>query len=408
MDAGDIKIICSHDNYFWPLGYRLFDQHRQPLDPGSPTNPRRRATTQALDQPVITPPREHRPLRAQPVGHKLECGMPVIIQSAHQPTVARPRDARRVQPVGHRLEERRRFLGQIGIDIRRAVGDRPVARVFRIENPQRVLLQPRKAILRQLLTMRLEMRDQRLTPGIARRRIAQCVELERHALADPQLAQQLVGEHQQLHVRLRLRRADDLGVDLVKLAIPPLLRAFVAEHRAVRRDLHRRVLLPAFGDERARDSRGKFRAQRQQVAAAIGKGVHLLRHHIRRFAHRPREHLGRLEHRQLDPPEAIEFPHAVERVDDMAKPALVLERDILRAAHAFGGLYPRHSAGLICKISPQRQYFARSGNLRRPGRFANRVHPVSGYSTMVVQQPSKLNTRVRFPLPAPTFPPAAS
>src|SRR3546814_816542 len=40
-------------------------------------------------------------------------------------------------------------------------------------------------------------------------------------------------------------------------------------------------------------------------------------------------------------------------------------------------------------------------DLARAARYL-RTSGASGYSTMVVQQPSKLNTRVRFPLPAPT------
>src|SRR3546814_1132827 len=96
--------------------------------------------------------------------------------------------------------------------------------------------------------MRREMRNQRGAPGFAARPVAQRVQVERHAFRYAQFAQQLVGQHQQFHVRARLARADDFGVELVELAETALLRALVAEERAVGRDLERRILLPAFGD----------------------------------------------------------------------------------------------------------------------------------------------------------------
>ena len=46
------------------------------------------------------------------------------------------------------------------------------------------------------------------------------------------------------------------------------------------------------------------------------------------------------------------------------------------------------------------------GLLANSGAIRHQARPVRGYSTMVVQQPSKLNTRVRFPLPAPSSCPA--
>ena len=60
-----------------------------------------------------------------------------------------------------------------------------------------------------------------------------------------------------------LRRADDLGVELVELAEAALLRALVAEDGAPGGDLHRHVLLPAVGDEGAADAGGEFGAQGQ-------------------------------------------------------------------------------------------------------------------------------------------------
>ena len=76
------------------------------------------------------------------------------------------------------------------------------------------------------------MLDQRIAPRLARFRVAERVELERHALDDPELLQQLVAEGEHLDVGLRLGRADDLGVELVELAETAFLRPLVTESRA--------------------------------------------------------------------------------------------------------------------------------------------------------------------------------
>ena len=85
--------------------------------------------------------------------------------------------------------------------------------------------------------MRLEIIDQRRPPRLAAGCVAQRVELERHPIRNPQFFQQLIRHRQQFDIGLRLARTDDLGIQLVKLAIPPFLRAFVAEQRPVGRHL---------------------------------------------------------------------------------------------------------------------------------------------------------------------------
>lgn len=181
--------------------------------------------------------------------------------------------------------------------------------------------------------MRLEMRHQPRTPRLARLGVAQGIELQRHALGDAELVQQLVRHHQQLDVRRRFGRAQYLGVDLVELAIAPLLRPFVAEHRAAGRDLQRRMLLPAFGQERARDTCGELRPQGQRIAAAVGESVHLLRHDVGRLADRAGEDLGRLEHRQVDALETVQAADAFERLDHRCEAALLVAEYILGSAH---------------------------------------------------------------------------
>ena len=108
---------------------------------------------------------------------------------------------------------------------------------------------------RKVVAMAAEMLDQRRPPRIARRRIAERVELERHPAADAELGEQLVAHGDDLDVGRRLARADDLGVELVELAVAALLRPLVAEGGAVGRELDRRHAAASL----RRDRRGRCR-----------------------------------------------------------------------------------------------------------------------------------------------------
>ena len=67
------------------------------------------------------------------------------------------------------------------------------------------------------------------------------------------------------------------------------------------------------------------------VAAAILEAVHLLGDDVGGLADRAGEDLGRLEHRHLDPAEAVEAADAVERLDHRLKAVGLLAPDILGA-----------------------------------------------------------------------------
>ena len=103
------------------------------------------------------------------------------------------------------------------------------------------------------------------------------------------------------------------------------------------------MLLPAIRQKCPANPGGKFGAQGQAVAAAILKRIHFLRHHIGGLAQRPGKHRGRLEHRHLDALESVKSPHALERLDDVAEPFLILAKYVLRAAHRLRCLYLCHA-----------------------------------------------------------------
>jgi len=91
---------------------------------------------------------------------------------------------------------------------------------------------------------------------------------------------------------------EDLGVDLVKLAIAPLLGAFVPEHGTDRIEL----LQDGIGvelvlHERANDRCGRFRAQGEPVAVAVFESVHLFLDYIRALADTARKQVQFLHNR---------------------------------------------------------------------------------------------------------------
>ena len=248
--------------------------------------------------------------------------------------------------------------------------------------------------------MRLEMRDQRGAPGVARRRIAERVELERHPLGDAQLLQQLIGQHEQFDIRRGLGRADDLGVDLMELAEAALLRALVAEHRARGGELERRILLPALGDVGAGDAGSEFGAQRQRIAAAILEGVHLLRDDVAGLAHRAGEHAGRLEDRNLEPLETIEPPDAIERVEHGRETPLLVAENVLGAPDALGGFDTCHFARVSRAMTGKRKPLLRCELIlpRRGRGTAKRWGVFSANDTACGEYPS---VSLRLPPPPP-------
>ena len=291
-------------------------------------------TTERLNQAIVTSATNNGALRPKVRGDELKRRMPVIVQPPHQRLIALERHTRRIQPFAHRLEKCPRLARQISIDPRRIADQRLVAFGLGIQNPQRVDIQPLAAVLRQRIAVLAEMRDQRRPPRFPRRRVADGVQLQHDLVADPQFAQQLRRQRDHLDIRRRFRRAQHLGIQLVELPVPPLLRSLVTEQRPMRRELQRRMLLPAVRDIGTRNPGGEFGAQGQTLPAAILERIHFLRHHIGGLANGPGKHLGEFKHRRMDALEAIKFAHPVERLDHMVEPRRLLTKNVLRAPHA--------------------------------------------------------------------------
>ena len=137
--------------------------------------------------------------------------------------------------------------------------------------------------------MRPEVVDQRLAEGRAARRVAEAVDLQREP-RHAQRGERRVDHLQQLRVGLGAGDAEELGADLVELALAALLRPLVAEHRPGVPELDRPALAAEVVlEEGAHDAGRPLRAQRQGVAALVGEGVHLLLDDVARVAEAARE-----------------------------------------------------------------------------------------------------------------------
>ncbi len=279
---------------------RLGNQHRQPLDPGGPADSGQRRAAHDLDQPVVTSAAHDRALRAEIGGNELESRVSIVIETAHQTGVETIADPQPVQPVAHPREKIPRSGIQVLLKSGRADGDPLVGLVLRIEDSQRVAIEPAQAVRGQLRGMRRKISYQRLPIGGAALRVAERVEFENRARAHSQRVEDAAAECDDLNVGLGLRHTDQLDPDLVELAKPALLRPLIAKHRAVIEKFDRRVLNQAVRENRTHHPGGIFRPQRHLFAAPVGEGVHLLGDDIRGLANRAGEDLGELENRRRD------------------------------------------------------------------------------------------------------------
>ena len=324
------------------------------------------------DQAVITPAAQHRALRAQALRDEFEHAVAIIIQPAHQPCIARPGDAAGLQAGLQPFEELAGLCREIIVDLRRVRHQCGVASILAVEDAQRVGVQPALAVFAQIATMGSEIGGNGGAPCSACFRIAHRIEGQFHVARHAQFFQQMLAQCDHLHVRCRLACTQDFGVELVKLAEPALLRAFITEQWAPCGQLQRRQLLPAIFDVGARDAGGEFRAQAHGIAAAILEFIHFLGNHVGGLTQRPRKHGGRFEHRHFHPAEAVQIAHAVERFDHMIEAGGGLADHVLRA--------PRFLGRFLGCLAHGRANRAAPGCAQRPPSLPRRASLTSGHA----------------------------
>ena len=259
--------------------------------------------------------------------------MTIVVEAAHQPVVPHVGDAQVVEAGLDRSEEILRRRGQVLVEARRVLDNRPVALVLAVENAERIAMEPVFAVGRQLVQMPFEIGHQCRAIGVAALGIAERVEFQRAPVEHAELLQDLRAKGDHLNVADRIGDAEQLDADLVKLALPAFLRTLIAEHWAVIEEFQRQQVAHLAGDKRAGDGGGAFRAQGDRVAALILERIHLLRHHVGGIAERALEHFGLLKNRRRDLAIAIGVAKRPCGIDHMVMLRRSVGKQIVRAAN---------------------------------------------------------------------------
>ena len=258
---------------------------------------------------VVAPAADDRVLRAEAGRHDLEHGVGVVVEAAHQSIGDLDRHAAALERRQHVAEVTRARFAQALLEARRRGEQLDLRRRLGVEDAQRVGLEAAPAVLAQLGGARQQVRAQPLAIGGATLGVTHGVD-QGLEVAKAELAEEAHQQQDDLGVGPRPRVADQLGADLMELAVATALRALVAELRADVEEPHRlRPLAQAVLGEGARHRRGVLRSQREALAVLVGEGVHLLADDVGALAHAAHEELGLLDDRRADLGEAVAREH---------------------------------------------------------------------------------------------------
>jgi hypothetical protein len=127
---------------------------------------------------------------------------------------------------------------------------------------------------------------QGLSMGTPRFRTTERVDLEAHEIANPQCLQKARGEQDEFGIHIRPLWTNDLGTNLVKLAIATLLGSFMTKHGASIPEsllMAKPVMLQTGPNQNGRP----FGSQRQPISLSVLEAIHFLGNDIRPFAYSP-------------------------------------------------------------------------------------------------------------------------
>ena len=185
-------------------------------------------------------------------------------------------------------------------DARRIALQCLVLRILRIEEPQRIALEPRSALLAQPGQMRPVVVAQQLAVRRPADLVANAVEVKRHA-GHLEPGKPVPPQHDGFDVEERAPIADGFDPELMEFVESPGLRAFGTEIGAQVVEPHRlRLELHAGIEVGAHDGGRSLRSQRERTPTAIVEREHLFAHDVGRFAHATDEQVGCFEDRRLD------------------------------------------------------------------------------------------------------------
>ncbi len=231
--------------------------------------------------------------------HELEGGAGVVVQAADQLRVVDERDPGEREQLADLLVVRLAVLAE-EVPQHGGVGELGLhGLALVVQHAQRVDLGAAAGVLVQVQAG--QELDQRGAVDRAALLVAEAVEQQR-VVRQPERAERVVGEDDQLGVQRRVLGADGLRADLRELAVPALLRPLVAVVVAGVPELHREValLVQVRLEGGAQHGGGALGAQRELVAAAGGEVVHLLGDDVGGLADAAGEELHVLEDRGLD------------------------------------------------------------------------------------------------------------
>ena len=208
------------------------DQH--PLDADAEADTRGRRTAHLLGQLVEAPAAADRVLgRVERVADELEGGARVVVEAAHEARRELVLDAELREPLLHALEVRLGLVAEVLGELRRPLDHVLPVFALRVEEPQRVLLDPLAELVAEGGGVVEQVLRQHRQVARARLRVAHRVQQQRDLL-QTEIAVEPVGERDDLDVDVGVVDPEHLGAELPVLAVPALLRALVAEVRARR------------------------------------------------------------------------------------------------------------------------------------------------------------------------------
>ena len=179
-----------------------------------------------------------------------------------------------------------RLFVEVVAERRRVVQQRLHVRVLGVQHPQRVGVHPAFAVFIQFIGKLLQVSDQRVAVVGTRFQRTDGVQLKADVIGDAQLTPPARGQHNQLGIDVRALQAKHFGADLVELAVATFLRALVTEHWPDVPQTLFLIVQQTMFDAGTYAARRPFRTQRQAVAVAVLKGVHLFFNHVGHFADR--------------------------------------------------------------------------------------------------------------------------
>ena len=290
---------------------------------------------------------------------KFEGSSCVIVQSPHQPVIARVGHTRRIESRRYCRKVRFGCFIQRIRNHRQRLNNRLIRRNLAVQHAQRVGHRAPLAIHTHLAHHRHQCRAQRLVVPRPIRRGSNGVQLQRPA-GNAQLVQQRCQHLQHLGVTQRAlapsrRRSNHFGPNLRKLTIPPLLRPLPPELRPHVVEL---LQLPALAqpmlDIRAHHPRGILRPQRQHLRLlALGPrlvlpGIHLLRNNVGFLAHPARKQRRVFKNGGSDFAKVVAGKHLPRRLLNVVPERRFRWQQISRAAYGF---QCAHNLNSVSKMS---------------------------------------------------------